>query len=170
MTGQRTPFSFFPEVLAMTCVGPKNQNQFSILASLDASPPNELSRVQRNPCGKDTPRDPAIKLQRHADQRCNPQQPCNPVSRQYKNGYNQPRPANVRTSLSSLQSPHAHIGSRHEIGITLFVKTKDPTVTPPRHYLPYFKRNQSSLEWHHRDSVTRRLGEPFRTLVTKQLC
>jgi hypothetical protein len=148
----------------MTCVGPKNQNPFSLLASFNPPPPNELSQVlpQRNSCGKSTPRDPAIKLQRHADQRCDLQQPCTPVSRQ--NGFNKPRPAYVCTSLSSLQSPHAHIGSRHEIGIMLCVKTNHTTVTPP-HYLPDFKTNQSSLEWHHRDSVNRRPGEPFRPLL-----
>lgn len=150
----------------MTCVGPKNQNQFSLLASLDPPPPNELNKMlsQRNSCGKDTPRDPAVKSQRHADPRCDLQQPCKPVSR--PNGNYKSRFTDVRTSLSSMQSPHAHIGSRHQIGVTSFVKTKDPTVFP-RQYHPDFKRNQTSLEGHHRGSVTRHLGELLWTLSTK---
>ncbi|KAH0834926.1 hypothetical protein J3R83DRAFT_10610 [Lanmaoa asiatica] len=94
----------------MTCVGPRNYNQFNLLDSLNLPPPNELNQVlpQGNSFKKGTFRDSTLvasKLQRNADQHCDLQRPYN-VPRQ--SGNNKPRFTEVRASLLSLQSAHSY--------------------------------------------------------------
>ncbi|KAF8137065.1 hypothetical protein EV363DRAFT_1156610 [Boletus edulis] len=131
----------------MACVGTKKQNSFSPLDTLSPPPPNQSSRAQhqRNPLKKGPVQDSspiAVKSQQNGDQRYDQRKQPNAARPNARKKSNVP---SVCISLSSLQLPDARIGSRHEIGITPSVKTKDPGFAPPR-YHPDFRTNQSMLE------------------------